>query len=332
VTAPRTVPAVASTALAPLLFGPRRPLRVLAAFPAAVYLATDDGHVLGLVARDGVHHPNALVLTEPTSAGPLAGYRPHQEGHVGGGEVVLADRRTVVRRWSDPVPHVETTTAARLDAATGAARLHLAVVSGPVPIGLAEGAAEVAEALAAGDRDEAVAAARGLVGLGPGLTPAGDDVLSGLLSGTLVLAGAVGLEDGTAEVTRAAGADIADRAREATTTVSAALLAHAARAEVSAPAAGVLHALCGRGVVTTALERLLGVGSTSGRDLAVGLLAAADLVVALAPPAPTDATTPTVRTPGSAGPAGSAGRAGAARDSAAATAHAAAPDLASRSS
>jgi hypothetical protein len=72
---------------------------------------------------------------------------------------------------------------------------------------------------------------------------------------------------------------VADAAPAATTALSASLLRHAAASEVAAPAAAVLAALTGSGAVVPALDRLLDVGSTSGRDLALGLLAAADLVL-----------------------------------------------------
>lgn len=289
---PASRPAAASAAIREVLTGPPRPVRVLAVFPAATYLAHDDG-VIALVAADGVRHPNALVLTDAVAAAPFASYRVHQPGRVGDGEVVIGQHGTVPTRWFDPVPRLQPTTAERLGATAGAARAHLVLTTGPVPDGLAEGVSEVADALAGLDAVEAVAAARGLVGLGPGLTPAGDDVLAGLLAAVLALSRALDGSNITplVESTRTAGAAIADHARHATTAVSAALLDHAARGEVATPAADLLHALAGRGSLTATLDRLLAVGATSGRDLAVGLLAGGDLVACrqATSPAPTTA-------------------------------------------
>ncbi len=276
-------PAAASAAIRHVLTGPSRPVRVVAVFPAATYLVHDDG-VVALVAADGVRHPNALVVADPVAAAPFAGYRVHEPGTVGDGELVVAGRRTVVTRWFDPVPRLPDTTPAQLAAATAAARHHLEEATGPVPDGLAEGVAEVADALADADVTEAVAAARGLVGLGPGMTPAGDDCLAGLLTAVSALDRPLGGASvaALAAVTRTVGTAIADHARHATTAISAALLAHAARGEVAAPAADLLHALAGRGPVAPALDRLLAVGATSGRDLAIGLLAGADLMATTA--------------------------------------------------
>jgi hypothetical protein len=47
---------------------------------------------------------------------------------------------------------------------------------------------------------------------------------------------------------------------------------------VAAPAAAVLHALTGRRQLGPALDELLAIGATSGRDLALGLVTGADLV------------------------------------------------------
>ncbi|MEX1178202.1 MAG: DUF2877 domain-containing protein, partial [Nitriliruptor sp.] len=267
-TTPRPATSVAaSVAIRDVLLGPPRPARVVAAFPAAVYLAHDDG-VVALVTTDGIRHPNALVLPDPTARGALGAHRVHQPGTVGNGEVVVAGHRVSVARWFDPTPRLPTTDRRQLRAALELGRRHLERVTGPLPTGLTEGAAEVAGALADGDVEDAVAAARGLVGLGPGLTPAGDDVLAGLLSATLLLSLAVdGAGAGSADAllgrlpdtTRSAGTAIAAHARGATTSISAALLAHGARGEVAAPAATVLHALTGRGSLPRAIDVLLSV-------------------------------------------------------------------------
>ncbi len=103
-----------------------------------------------------------------------------------------------------------------------------------------------------GDLDGAVDA---LAGLGPGLTPAGDDALAGLL---LI----VGAHD------RAAAVAAADRAR--TNDIARAFLAWAARGQSIEPVHRLLAA-GDDGTASTALADLLRFGHSSGADLAFGL-------------------------------------------------------------
>lgn len=299
-TAPsRAHPASASDAIADVLRGPRRPVEVLAAFAPAVYLAHDDG-VLAIVARDGVHPPNGVVDTAPTRQAPFAGVRPHQRGWVGQGQVVLPRRHLRVTRWFDPVPRLATVDPMAVRSAVARARAHLAGVVGPTPDDLAEPLGALVAALARdGGGDSADAVAHQLLGRGPGLTPAGDDVLAGLLAAVVVLDRALPDRVPTTRLVSRVhrlGVGITRAAGGRTTSMSAALLAHATRGAVAAPAADVLHALAGRGSLPVALDRLLAVGATSGRDLALGLLAGAGLVLAPAsrPPVTPAATEPRI--------------------------------------
>jgi uncharacterized protein DUF2877 len=108
------------------------------------------------------------------------------------------------------------------------------------------------QCLERGDLDGAVDM---LAGLGPGLTPAGDDALAGIL---LVL----GAHD------RAAAIAAADQAE--TNDIARAFLAWAARGQSIEP----VHRLLGtpdRGQASAALADLLRFGHSSGSDLAFGL-------------------------------------------------------------
>jgi hypothetical protein len=104
---------------------------------------------------------------------------------------------------------------------------------------------------------------RALIGRGGGLTPSGDDVLAGYL----VAAAAYGVPaDPVRHVVR----------REAvrrTTTLSAALLLHAAQGETIPQVAALLDALAGARPLGIALADLLAVGHSSGEALASGVLA-----------------------------------------------------------
>jgi hypothetical protein len=347
---------VASCAIADVVTGPVRPLRVLAVFPAAAYLAHADG-IVALVAADGIHHPNAVVVAAATVERPLAGLTAGQRGSIGRGRVEVGDVTVAVARWADPVPRLRRVAPSELADRVEQLRASLHERTGPPPASLAGPAEAVAAALRRRDPAAVVDAARALVGGGPGLTPAGDDVLAGLFAAvvTLVpaLAGgggpgrparqpAVGTMteptiasevraprqpafgtaseptsasearppcgDGVTGLTvavEAAAEGIVARARAATTAISAELLRHALRGEVAAPAAAVLHALTGRRQLGPALDELLAVGATSGRDLALGLVTGADLVAhtaLVARPLPSTPDTATATTVG--GPAG----------------------------
>ncbi len=103
-----------------------------------------------------------------------------------------------------------------------------------------------------------------LAGRGPGLTPAGDDLLAGYAAGLVLFAGRV-------DQARL----IAERAAPRTTLLSATLLRHAARGELPEPA----HAFLEHGDPFP----LLGFGHTSGTGLLLGLALASR---AAPPPAP----------------------------------------------
>ncbi|MCL4863902.1 MAG: DUF2877 domain-containing protein [Caldilineaceae bacterium] len=120
--------------------------------------------------------------------------------------------------------------------------------------------------LIAGDLAQIAHAARRLAGLGPGLTPAGDDFLVGWMA-ALWLAGTwIGLEPGT--ICAAVGATAAPH----TTRLSAAWLTHAAAGRfgeawhtlAAALAHGSLNA------IQSGLLRIRDTGVTSGRDALAG--------------------------------------------------------------
>jgi Protein of unknown function (DUF2877) len=116
-------------------------------------------------------------------------------------------------------------------------------------------------------------AARGLAGLGPGLTPSGDDTLGGFM-GVMVLAGSQSGMD--REANKQLVEVIASSARPRTTLLSATLLAHAARGEVAEHVGELLMALTlpeeETATVLQAAERVLAYGACSGGDTLLGLL------------------------------------------------------------
>lgn len=108
----------------------------------------------------------------------------------------------------------------------------------------------------------------GLVGLGPGLTPAGDDFLGGALVALHAL--------DRPELARRLAAWLLPRARRRTHAISLAHLACAANGEAAAHLHEVLAAVCSPGTpgLEAALARLAGIGHTSGWDGLAGAVAA----------------------------------------------------------
>jgi hypothetical protein len=121
--------------------------------------------------------------------------------------------------------------------------------------------AALGEATACGDQGGCVAAARGLVGRGPGLTPAGDDCLVGWLA-ALHTAGARG-----AALLTAVGPAVLAAARAGTSALSRAWLAAAVAGVVAEPVSAFVAS-------PDAAHRvaLLALGATSGADCLGGYL------------------------------------------------------------
>jgi hypothetical protein len=170
---------------------------------------------------------------------------------------------------------IEASTAALRETlpALGQARGLGALLAGCVPPFPLDGAWSRASALAlacaAGDAAAALCAATSLVGLGPGLTPAGDDFVGGALFARRLL------EAGEDAGWRRAASEIVAHARRATHPVSAALLGdlvgghgHAALHEMAAAlGAGDTAAALG------AARALVAIGHSSGWDMLAGFLA-----------------------------------------------------------
>jgi hypothetical protein len=119
-------------------------------------------------------------------------------------------------------------------------------------------------------RDDLDAVARLLGGRGPGLTPAGDDVLTGYLLGLRAL---THVSPSAGPIRAAAGAGARD-AGWRTTALAATLVRHADVGEAADVAADLVDALVDGVPLDRPLRRLVRTGHTSGRDLAEGLLLA----------------------------------------------------------
>ncbi|HMA34920.1 MAG TPA: DUF2877 domain-containing protein [Chloroflexia bacterium] len=125
----------------------------------------------------------------------------------------------------------------------------------------------------AGQPAAAAAALTRLLGLGPGLTPSGDDLLMGLLAAWVWQRPGGRPAPGLVE---AAIAAVGAAAPQQTNQISTRLLAHASRGILAAPALALGAAVLGGdpAAVAAATPRLFTIGHTSGVDLTTGLLLA----------------------------------------------------------
>jgi Protein of unknown function (DUF2877) len=281
---PLVVAGAASLAVRQPLTGPRRQARVIAARPAAVYLELPppaaEPRVLVLAAAGTSRLPNAVAV----SAGLDRPVPESGESWVGRG-VVQAGQLTVrVLRWWDPSPVLGPLSRARLE--QGAAALHRACVSADRGPGLAghDAPPALAAPSADGDLAGAVEAAERMVGLGPGLAPSGDNMISGLLLALRLLGGAI--PGGTRAVWLAdwLGAAVTSDASRRTTSLGATLLYCAAHGQATQEVSAVLRGLAGQEPLAAVSRALLAsTEPAAGADLAWGLVAGcrAALVLAL---------------------------------------------------
>jgi hypothetical protein len=259
----------ASGAVSAVLSGPAQPARWLGVSPAALYLKVSGRPgVVTVLAHDGVRLPCGVLLPTTRDEMPLTDLLPPGPQPAG---CVAGDGQLC---WDGPAgPVVLTAVRSWAPARVAAGRVSPSAVAavrsalpGPESAGLnAEMTAGLrALSLPALTRPDRIVAQ--LLGRGPGLTPAADDALAGLLAGANAF---------WPDVT-ALGQAVARLAPTATTALSAALLWHAARRECIDEVAALAAALTGRTGPESALQDLLAVGHTSGAALAWGFVLAAE--------------------------------------------------------
>jgi hypothetical protein len=238
------LPAAASALLRPSLTGAGRAGHVLAAFPTAVYLAV-EGEVVAVVTSDGLRLPGSLVVAASSRTGPFATVRVGDRAVVGAGAVQAGALHLVVRRWWRPTGPVRRGSTAQWAASAETVARLLPPVPAPLPADLVG------------------TAPADLLGLGPGLTPAGDDVLAGML----VTPNQPRPPELLAVVRAAA---------TRTTTLSATLLRHASLGYAVPPLVRLLDAMSDPTTTDLgrAVDELLAVGHTSGAALAHGVVTA----------------------------------------------------------
>jgi hypothetical protein len=240
-----------------LISGPDRPVDVLGRFATALYLRLADGEVVALLSSDAVRLPIGLILPTSSREFPLSYLS---------GRVVVGSGAVRIGSWSCRVSRLISPGAPAAPTPDRHACEYLQHRLAHYQS--ADPDLRPPDALPDDARSPEVAAdlVRRLLGVGPGLTPAGDDVLAGLLVGLwsfgqeakpLRLAVLAGLATGT-------------------TDLSAALLRCATRGESIPQVNQLLRTMSGnawQGRLDYALDDLVRVGHTSGMALATGVLA-----------------------------------------------------------
>lgn len=256
--------------------------RVHSVFARVINVIVPGGTLLTLASRDVDDAPDTLVVDLRSFDGQGIAIGDPVETREG--VLIVAERLAIrldsARQWAPLLPRYpphETPLRRNLDAV----REHVAALGsegsaiGPPASAvaitasalLAQHAAALGHALACGDVEEALAQGEALVGLGPGLTPSGDDVLLGLLA-------VLHLPGGPCEPFADLGRQIVARAAHRTHAISLAALQAAAEGSVRARIIALLDAVTvgTREETLAALRPVLAIGSTSGRDIVAGIV------------------------------------------------------------
>jgi hypothetical protein len=261
---PLRLAAAATAGVRRQLAGPSGPAPLVGAFPTALYLQLPAGSVIAVLTCDAVALPIGLLLDRHSRELPLAeragdGWLADGMLQVAGLELRAGSSRSAaLPRLPAPLPQQ-----------LSAARHELA----QFPRGWDDFDPDVLSALTAGSCRKAGAAVAALLGRGPGLTPAGDDLLCGML------AGACAFGHPLEAVRQALVAQLDSRPR-ATTSLSRQLLLSALAGEGIDQLGTFAAALCrpDPGALRIATAALAGVGHSSGPALAAGLLRIAEQV------------------------------------------------------
>lgn len=259
----RATPAAASPISPYWLHGTGTHAVVLAALPRVVYLGGGHGEVLPVLDAGALRLPGGVLVPSVGAGDPVplaAGLRPGDRVLVAAGRIHLPGRVLECRRTWRP-GRVPVGAVPRLG--SGAARLPALVRRrAPGVEGLELLVRDVVTPALAGHRGATETAVRALVGLGPGLTPSGDDALCGVL---LALR-AAGRARAAALLTGAVRAGL-DR----TTSLSASLLLAAAQGWCLPQMQLLVRTLAAGGELERPTAEVAAVGHSSGADLLTGL-------------------------------------------------------------
>lgn len=255
--------AAASRGISRLLEGPPATAELLGVSTRGAWLQVGD-HVMVLSDAGPTRLPNGVTVGG--SDWPLPQLGAHLS--VGLGELAIGENHVTVVRWWDPTPSLPVLN--RQAFATSAlVAAHLLQCPGY----------DVLENALSGGIGFAIRdSLLDLLGAGPGLTPEGDDVLVGVLAGLSLLGPAMGAVWARDLLCRIESI-LAVEAPFRTTSLSVALLRHAAAGEVASPVGGFLQALAGQRDLVDAVAELREMGGTSGAATACGVLVAGRVLI-----------------------------------------------------
>ncbi len=264
--------------LAPILFGPMQALRVAATYQRAVYL-TDGACWISLVAPGAVLPPDGLRLDlddDLTTRFPKGATVCIGQGRLLAleSETIACSRQT--RFWIPTLRHGPPVPLQSLRQSGALVRALSERVPSSDPLltlALPRIAAlhrELVSALGESRCERAKAAATALAGLGPGLTPLGDDVLAGTLLALHLFS-----TDPSGPSWAPCARELAASAAPRTTPRSAAWLRLAGRGAFAREYILLAEAFrCGKmRLVATLLEHVQRIGSSSGWGVTYGFLA-----------------------------------------------------------
>jgi hypothetical protein len=254
------VPGTASTALSSLLSSTATEAIVLGTASKAIWLQVGE-EVIVISAGEGARLPNSIRLPAELGREALDRIYEGTEVVVGNGRVMLGSVSVTVGRWWDPRPALLPVTSAEL-------AMRLADLPSEIPELDTSGLRRALEARSEGGL---LHSSRSLLGRGLGLTPEGDDVLTGAIAALRLLGDATGREDVVVFV-GAVSEPLAHLAASRTTAFSAALLRMALRGQVVESAGRLLQALAGRGNIAASHMELTRLGHSSGPAIAAGIV------------------------------------------------------------
>ncbi|MBI3974866.1 MAG: DUF2877 domain-containing protein [Armatimonadetes bacterium] len=290
----RTIPALAiAQPILAALATPGATGRVLAAYDRSCYIETGEGRLIAVLAEPLGRGAFAITVGGTPS---FANLRPDQALSLTGQMLQLGDHRidlTMAVPWDPTVPSLAgpgdqgmRVLAAHLRAnapAEGLAGVHLDPGETPETPLLAQGRGALNRlytGLTQGDAAAITGATAQLAGLGPGLTPSGDDVLAGILLALRLWPGAAGPLG-----PKVVGALLIGTAAPRTGRISRAYLWAASRRQASEAWHDLIRALpADPDAVITAATRILEIGETSGADMLTGFLFAGEFAGMFAGP------------------------------------------------
>jgi hypothetical protein len=230
-------------------------------FERVVNLADANGGLVSLAVRSLDNAPNTILVDAATFHG--RGLRTGMPARARGGILTFDEARFSLRFEHAAPWHAKLPEYPENDAQL---RANLSALQGHCPPLLEPLSRAIGDALMRDDVHGVRAHGRALLGLGPGLTPSGDDFLVGLFAVlNLARSPCHGMQ-------RACDAILAD-AHQRTNAISIAALREAARGRVRDSIEALLHELVGRRPpgLHDALARVLAIGATSGRDMVAGI-------------------------------------------------------------